>query len=121
MEKILGAVGIFALLYSFIDAWHDEKVIRQESKWHFVDAIMKGLVSVFIGIVFYYFTKDYFLSGVVVFLILLIRACTFNFFINNLMDYQKNTRRKKGFDKVPTWIWWVLLIGLTILTLVRYD
>ena len=118
--NILSGVGLFALLYSFIDAWHDEKVIRQEKKWHTVDAIMKGLVSAFIAVVFWFFTQDYILAGVVFLAITLIRAGTFNFFINRLMDYDRGHRRKKGFDKVPTWLWWILLAGLITFVILKY-
>lgn len=118
---LLGITALFGLLYAFTDAWHDEKVIRQEKKWHFVDAIIKGLVSFYAGIIVYWFTKDVILSGIVFFGILLIRASVFNWILNKLMDWPKDARRKKGFDRIPNWVWWILLIGLIVFSIIKYN
>lgn len=118
--EILGLVGLFAVLYSFADAWHDEKVIRKEKKWHAVDAGIKGMVSAFIGILIWIFTQDYILASIAFLGILVIRAGTFNFFINKLMEYDKGHRRKEGIDKIPTWIWWIVLLGLGVFSYLKY-
>ena len=78
--ELYGAVAFFAILYSFSDAWHDEKVIRGEKKWHFVDAMIKGLVSVFIGVLVYWFTKSYWQGITSGLIVILIRKGSFNFF-----------------------------------------
>ena len=126
--NILAGTALFALLYSFSDAWHDEKVIRNEKlkwfrvviDWHTVDAFIKLLVSVFIGILFWFFTQDVILGIIAGSLIVLVRKGTFNFFLNSLMNYPKRHKKKTGFDRIPNWIAWILLAGLIVLIIVKY-
>ena len=82
MEKtiieLLGFIAVFGLLYAFLDAWHDEKVIQKLKQWHTIDAGIKGLVAFYIGFVVWWFTDDYILGGIIGLAILSIRAIIFN-------------------------------------------
>ena len=118
--NLIGLIALFGILYSFSDAWHDEKVINQDKAWHKIDAFIKALVSGAIALVTFLFTKDYILMGIIFLLILLIRAATFNFFLNKLMKWEAKHKRKEGFDLIPGWVWWLCLIGLGVLIFFKY-
>ena len=111
----------FGLLYAGSDAWHDNKVIEKDKKWHNIDAFIKFIVSIVFGLIIYYYTKDWLLSSIASGIIFLIRASIFNPILNTLMDWGFWYRRKKGFDKIPIWVWWILLAGLLTFAFVSCE
>lgn len=117
--ELISAALLFGILYSFTDAWHDEKVINKLDEWHVIDAGIKAFVSLAISLTIYYFTFDWMLSVLVFATIIASRKWTFNFFLDRLMGWGKN-RRKKGFDKIPDWTGLVLIVAIIIYAYLKY-
>lgn len=107
-------IALFALLYAFLDAWHDEKVIRRQGSglfnWHQIDAGIKATVAGMIGWLAFGVTWT---AALVAVGILSIRWLVFDAVLNRLMDWGGN--KKGGLDAVPFWIRGIVLVVVIIL------
>ena len=108
----LGIISVFAILYSFLDAWHDEKVIKKQNKglfnWHQIDAGIKLMVACVVAYLAFGFTWVALLVAVG---ILAVRWLTFDFILNRLMGWGNN--KKGGIDSV-TWYLRLVFLGAVI-------
>ena len=107
-------IAIFALLYAFLDAWHDEKIIRKQNKglfnWHQIDAVIKTMVASVLA----YFVAGWTWEALwIVVGILAVRWIVFDWTLNRLMAWDKNSRN--WLDAVPYWIRGIVLLIVVII------
>lgn len=107
-------IALFALLYAFLDAWHDEKVIRRQGSgmfnWHQIDGGIKTLVAAFIAYLAFGVT---WMAALVAVGILAVRWLVFDAVLNRLMGWGSN--KKGGLDAVPFWIRGIVLLIVIII------